>query len=186
MNMENKVIDIAKLPIMEDSRVNSIIALDDKGDVIRAAYNRNDATYTKAEIDGMIEPIESEIDELSGKVSKNEDEIRSVKGVEHTLVSGGKTETIKNGENRTLYLSTINGKSILSGENIVVEGGSDADLTGYATEQWVRQQGYVTDSDVNDYVGNEIGQVEERFADYYTKTEVDGKIGDINNILNSI
>lgn len=37
----------------------------------------------------------------------------------------------------------------------------DVDLTGYATEQWVRQQGYVTDSDVNDYVGNEIGQLEE-------------------------
>lgn len=35
------------------------------------------------------------------------------------------------------------------------------DLTGYATERWVKQQGYVTDSDVNDYVGNEIGQLEE-------------------------
>lgn len=35
------------------------------------------------------------------------------------------------------------------------------DLTGYATERWVKQQGYVTDGDVNDYVGNEIGQLEE-------------------------
>lgn len=49
----------------------------------------------------------------------------------------------------------------------------EVDLTGYATEQWVRRQGYVTDFDVNDYVGNEIGQVEERFNDYYTKVEVD-------------
>lgn len=54
------------------------------------------------------------------------------------------------------------------------------DLTGYATEQWVRRQGYVTDSDVNDYVGNEIGQVEERFNDYYTKTEVDNIVSNID------
>jgi hypothetical protein len=53
------------------------------------------------------------------------------------------------------------------------------DLTGYATERWVKQQGYVTDSDVNDYVGNEIGQVEERFNDYYTKTEVDGIVANV-------
>lgn len=99
----------------------------------------------------------------------------------------------------------------------------DIDLTGYATEQWVRRQGYVTDSDVNDYVGNEIGQLEEviktkqdkitdldtirsgaaagatalqtipseyitenDLSEYYTKTEIDDMIGDINNILESI
>lgn len=96
----------------------------------------------------------------------------------------------------------------------------DADLTGYATEQWVKQQGYVTDSDVNDYVGNEIGQLEEIIntkqdklisgsniktingndilgegditiegggsGDSYTKAEIDGMIGDINNILTTI
>lgn len=97
----------------------------------------------------------------------------------------------------------------------------DVDLTGYATEQWVRQQGYVTDSDVNDYVGNEIGQLEEiintkqdklisgtniktingndilgegditieggsDLSNYYTKTEIDTIIGDINNILETI
>lgn len=92
------------------------------------------------------------------------------------------------------------------------------DLTGYATERWVKQQGYVTDSDVNDYVGNEIGQLEEIIntkqnklvsgtniktingndilgegditieggGDSYTKAEIDGMIGDINNILETI
>lgn len=55
----------------------------------------------------------------------------------------------------------------------------ESELTGYATEQWVKQQGYVTDSDVNDYVGNEIGQIEERFNDYYTKAEIDDKLEDI-------
>ena len=54
------------------------------------------------------------------------------------------------------------------------------DLTGYATERWVKQQGYVTDGDVNDYVENEIGQVEERFNDYYTKPEVDDLINNID------
>ena len=72
-------------------------------------------------------------------------------------------------------IKTINGESVLGSGNIEV----DVDLTGYATEQWVKQQGYVTDSDVNDYVGNEIGQVEERFNDYYTKVEVDEMLTDI-------
>lgn len=66
-------------------------------------------------------------EETDGKLEDEQDK----------LVSG---ETIK----------TINGESVLGSGNIEV-----------ATEQWVKQQGYVTDSDVNDYVGNEIGQLEE-------------------------
>lgn len=73
-------------------------------------------------------------------------------------------------ENNELVRTTIDGAS---------SGGGDVDLTGYATEQWVKQQGYVTDSDVNDYVGNEIEQIEETFNNYYTKTEVDDKIDSI-------
>lgn len=117
-------------------------------------------------------------------------------------------------ENNELVRTTIDSAS---------SGGGDVDLTGYATEQWVKQQGYVTDSDVNDYVGNEIGQLEEvintkqdkitdldtirsgaaagatalqtipseyitesDLSEYYTKTEIDGLIGDINNILETI
>lgn len=107
-------------------------------------------TYSKAEIDGKLADVD-------GDLTAKQD----------VLVSG------KN-------IATINGKSLLEGGNIVVEGGSGgADLTGYATEQWVKNQGYVTDSDVNDYVENEIGQVEEKFNDYYTKTEVDGIVANV-------
>lgn len=113
-------------------------------------------------------------------------------------------------------------------------GGGDTDLSNYYTKsevdkkikdtkQEINNKGYVTDSDVNDYVGNEIGQLEEvintkqdkitdldtirsgaaagatalqtipseyitetDLSDYYTKTEIDGLIGDINNILETI
>jgi hypothetical protein len=113
----------------------------------------------------------------------------------------------------------------------------EVDLSNYYTKQEINSKGYVTDSDVNDYVGNEIGQLEEviktkqnkitdldvirsgaaagatalqsipseyiteteletrlenigggstDLSDYYTKTEIDGLIGDINNILETI
>lgn len=37
----------------------------------------------------------------------------------------------------------------------------EVDLSNYYTKQEINNKGYVTDSDVNDYVGNEIGQLEE-------------------------
>ena len=97
-------------------------------------------------------------------------------------------------------IKTINGESLLGSGNIAVAtelwvknqdyatnsdvdeklANVQVDLTGYATEQWVKRQGYVTDSDVNDYVGNEIGQVEEMFNDYYTKSQVDELISNID------
>ena len=38
---------------------------------------------------------------------------------------------------------------------------SEVDLSNYYTKQEINNKGFVTDSDVNDYVGNEIGQLEE-------------------------
>jgi len=45
-------------------------------------------------------------------------------------------------------------------------------LNGYATEQWVQNQGYLTQH--------------QSLAEYYTKTEIDGMIGDIESLLASI
>lgn len=73
---------------------------------------------------------------MNGYYTKEETDVKLEKE-QDKLVSG---KTIK----------TINGESVLGSGNIEV-----------VTEQWVKQQGYVTDSDVNDYVGNEIGQLEE-------------------------
>lgn len=109
-------------------------------------------------------------------------------------------------------------------------GGGESDLSNYYTKsevdkkitdtkQEINDKGYVTD----DYVGDEIGQLEEiintkqdkitdldtirsgaaagatalqsipseyitenDLNEYYTKTEIDGLIGDINNILETI
>lgn len=82
-------------------------------------------------------------DIMNGYYTKSEVDTK-LENEQDVLVSG---KTIK----------TINGESILGSGNLKV----NADLTGYATEQWVKNQGYVTDGDVNDYVGNEIGQLEE-------------------------
>jgi hypothetical protein len=45
-------------------------------------------------------------------------------------------------------------------------------LSGYATETWVQNQGYLTQH--------------QSLAEYYTKTEIDGMIGDIESLLASI
>lgn len=45
-------------------------------------------------------------------------------------------------------------------------------LTGYATETWVQNQGYLTQH--------------QSLAEYYTKSEIDGMIGDIESLLASI
>lgn len=45
-------------------------------------------------------------------------------------------------------------------------------LSGYATETWVQNQGYLTQH--------------QSLANYYTKTEIDGMIGDIESLLASI
>lgn len=101
-------------------------------------------------------------------------------------------------------LKTINGESILGSGDIVISGGGEetdpiwtaeksnyytktevnssletkADkteipsLNGYATEQWVGQQGYLTQHQSLD--------------NYYTKSEIDGIVGNVNNALSEI
>lgn len=94
-------------------------------------------------------------DEVDDKLDKEQD----------VLVSG---KTIK----------TINGQSVLGAGNIEI----DVDLTGYATEQWVKDQNYTTDNWVleQNYVTDEI--LDEKLADvevdltgYATEQWVDDK-----------
>ena len=100
-------------------------------------------------------------------------------------------------------LKTINGETIVGEGNITISGGEETDpiwnaekgnyytktevdtsleakankteipsLNGYATEQWVGQQGYLTQHQSLD--------------NYYTKSEIDGIVGNVNNALSEI
>ena len=63
--------------------------------------------------------------------------------------------------------------------NLVMGEYKEPDLSGYATEDWVKNQDYATNSDVDEFVGDRVGQVEQRFYDYYTKDEVDTKVENV-------
>ena len=100
-------------------------------------------------------------------------------------------------------LKTINGETIVGDGNIEISSGEETDpvwtaekvnyytktevdtsletkadkseipsLNGYATEQWVGQQGYLTQHQSLD--------------NYYTKSEIDGIVGNVNNALSEI
>ena len=100
-------------------------------------------------------------------------------------------------------LKTINGETIVGDGNIEITSGEETDpiwtaenvnyytksevdtsleskankseipsLNGYATEQWVGQQGYLTQHQSLD--------------NYYTKSEIDGIVGNVNNALSEI
>ena len=100
-------------------------------------------------------------------------------------------------------LKTINGETIVGNGNIEISSGEETDpiwtaekvnyytktevnssleskadkteipsLNGYATEQWVGQQGYLTQHQSLD--------------NYYTKSEIDGIVGNVNNALSEI
>ena len=77
-------------------------------------------------------------------------------------------------EDNTYIGLDSNGKLIRT--NIDNTGGSDIDLSGYATEKWVKNQDYSTNSDVNE----KVRQVNHKFYNYYNKEQVDDKIADID------
>ena len=89
-------------------------------------------------------------------------------------------------------LKTINGESIIGTGDIVIE--SNVDLTGYATEQWVDDKGYlkeipeeyVTDIELanKNYVNTSYLNTE--LEGYAKLSYVDEQLGNVNNILENI
>ncbi len=59
------------------------------------------------------------------------------------------------------YIETYNTETGELIDTLTIPIGGGVDLSNYYTKQEINNKGYVTDSDVNDYVGNEIGQLEE-------------------------
>lgn len=91
---------------------------------------------------------------MNGYYTKNEMDVK-LEAEQDRLISG---KTIK----------TINHETILGSGNIEIK----TDLSGYATETWVKNQDYATNSDVDEFVGDRVGQVEQKFYDYYTKEDI--------------
>ena len=158
-------------------------ALQEETDPIWTAEKGN--YYTKSEVDTSLE------------TKANKSEIPTVP----TNVSAFTNDAGYLTQHQTL--KTINGETIVGDGNIEIASGEETDpiwtaekvnyytktevnssleskadkteipsLNGYATEQWVGQQGYLTQHQSLD--------------NYYTKSEIDGIVGNVNNALSEI
>ena len=84
------------------------------------------------------------------------------------ITSGEETDPIWTAEKVNYYTKTEVNTSLESKANKT----EIPSLNGYATEQWVGQQGYLTQHQSLD--------------NYYTKSEIDGIVGNVNNALSEI
>jgi hypothetical protein len=84
-----------------------------------------------------------------------------------------------------------NQQDLIDKINSAVEG-VEVDLTGYATEDWVKQQGYLTEhQSLDDYytkdeVDTAISNVDVDLTGYATIEYVNEQIGEINTITEDI
>ena len=65
------------------------------------------------------------------------------------------------------------------------------DLTGYATEEWVKQELGNVQVDLSNYytkdeVNSKVENVQVDLSNYYTKEEIDNTLGFINNVLTAL
>ena len=137
--------------------------------------------YTKEEVDAKIRELEDEIPDISGLATKQSltDEINRAKARENSIANSipKKTSQLINDSGFLTEHQDISGKAdksyvdsklalkqnkLTAGENITIEGNVISavvpSLSGYATEQWVENQGYLTEH--------------QSLANYYTKDEV--------------
>lgn len=161
--------------------------------------------YTKGQSDSKYQPKGNYLTSIPAEYV-TESELES-KGYLTSIPSQYVTETELNGKNYATKtelsgkqnqlvsgsnIKTINGQSILGSGDIEIQGGSggSVDLDGYATEQWVEEQGYLT-SIPSQYVTEteletRLENVEVDLTNYYTKEQVDALVGAVNQVLNSL
>ena len=169
-----------------------------------------DNYYTKTESDGKYATQVVVNEEIAARIS----DVREVKATLESKADKSEIPSLNGyateqwvGEQGYLTehqpLKTINGETIVGNGNIEITSGEETDpvwtaekvnyytktevntsleakankseipsLNGYATEQWVGQQGYLTQHQSLD--------------NYYTKSEIDGIVGNVNNALSEI
>lgn len=153
--------------------------------------------YTKEQSDGKYQPkgnyitsIPSEYvteTELSAKGYATKTYVDNLNTEQNEVIASKQGQLISG-----VNIKTVNGQSILGSGDIEIQGGTggNVDLDGYATEQWVEEQGYLK-SIPSEYVTEtelegRLENVEVDLTNYYTKDQVDAMVGAVNQILNSL
>lgn len=102
--------------------------------------------------------------------------VKGKDGIGYAGVSVTNAEIV-NGE---LIITLSTGRKINAGK--VTTEGTNVDLTGYATEQWVKDQDYMPIPDFQEYVNFMYytkDQTDAKLENYYDKEEVDAKLEDL-------
>lgn len=141
--------------------------------------------YTKTQSDEKYQPKGNYLTEIPDKYVTDVELNKTKQDILETVTSSinlqnavisSKQNTLISG----LNIKTINGQSILGEGNIEITGNSNnVDLTGYATEQWVEDKGYLT-SIPDMYVTED--ELNNRIQDIATNINIDG--GETNFIDN--
>ena len=154
--------DIASAMAAETARTESTYA---KPSQIPSLAGYASETYVDNAIASETARTEStylkEHQDISGKLDKTD--FNTYTGATETVLAG-KLDT-------TAYTQGMAAETART-ESTYAKPSQIPSLTGYATEQWVEEQGYLTQH--------------QSLAEYYTKTEIDGMIGDIESLLASI
>ena len=165
-------IDVNELIVSSQDADNTYIGLNEYGEFVRTNIEVPEVDlsnyYTKSEVDKKIANIDiPEVDlsnyytkrEINNKGYVTDSDVNEYVGNEIAQLE----EVIKTKQTKLVSgsnIKTVNGQSLLGNGNITIEH-PKVDLSNYYTKQEINNKGFVTDSDVNEYVGNEIAQLEE-------------------------
>ena len=94
--------------------------------------------FTGKEVEDYLDSIKDKQDKIPDLATIRSGAAKGATAIQEHQDISGKQDKLVSGQN----IKTINGKSILGSGNIVIEGGSggSADLTGYATEDYVNSK----------------------------------------------
>ena len=144
----------------QEEKLNNAVQISD--------YNADKASQTTID-----EAQNTEINKLRGDIEGKQDIIQDLNAIREGADLGKtaiqeETDPVWNAEKGNYYTKTeVNSSLETKADKTEIPS-----LNGYATEQWVGQQGYLTQHQSLD--------------NYYTKSEIDGIVGNVNNALSEI